>query len=226
MNETETAPSVSDVHPPYKARELADVITLRRQIMEAFEALAGDSNRISADMVAKWIGMKHGVTPSLHQLGNNFRILKNQGMIECSRSRGYSWWFRTARKYREEYPVKMLLPVPQALYFRVTELARAAKISRVKFMRNLIALGLQSLDPLRKAENYVDYLEEWQNSKAVRDAVAMAEAPLRAHEPTFVQPPAPRLPVDPAPTPALPVKAPPTAAVPADPPVPEEKPVE
>jgi hypothetical protein len=184
MSETEVAPTTSDVAPQYRARELEDVVTLRRRIMEAFDALqiSMNTNRISAEMVQRWIEMKYGESPTLHQLGNNFRILKNQGMLESNRSRGYSWWFRTPRRYKEEYPVKLLLPIPKAMHTRCTELARAANISRVKFVRNMIALGLQSLDPLKRAEDYVSYLDEWQHSKAVTDAVAAAEAPMKTEE--------------------------------------------
>jgi|GEM_PF-5115149 len=186
MSETEAAPVTSDIAPQYKARELEDVITLRRRIMEAFDALqiSMKTTRISAEMVQKCIEMKYGEAPSLHQLGNNFRILRNQGMLEMIRSRGYSWWSRTPRKYKEEFPIRMLLPLPKAMYERCTNLSKAAGMSRVKFVRNMVALGLQSLDPLKRAEDYVSYLEEWKNSAAVRGAVAAAEAPLKPAETT------------------------------------------
>lgn len=176
-----TIPTISDVDPKYKGRELDIVVDLRRRIMEAFDALAehSQSNRVSADMIQGWIAMKYGEKTSLHQLGNNLRILKIQGMLEETRVRGYRYWWRTSRKYKEEYPRKLLLPLPGAMYDRCTELAKAANLSRVKFVRNMVAIGLATLDPLRRAEDYVDFLEEWKNSKAVKDAVKNATKPTK-----------------------------------------------
>jgi hypothetical protein len=130
-----------------------DLVELRTQIIYAVEQLSPNHNRVSAEMMKKFVEMRTGETYTLSQIGNNLRILKKKGILSEKRIRGHRYWSVTGRRYdaKGDEIHRALIAFPKTMYDRISKFAALAGLSRTAFVTNMVGIGLESLEPLRES---------------------------------------------------------------------------
>jgi hypothetical protein len=128
-----------------------DLADLRKQLIEAVLQLEPQHrDRVSAEMIQKFVEMNTGEVHTLTRIGNNLRVLKKRGVLHDVRIRGHRYWRCTGRKYdsQEDAVHRALVAFPKSLHTRIVKYAKLAGLSRTAFVVNMVGIGLSSLEPM------------------------------------------------------------------------------
>lgn len=128
-----------------------DPFRIRKDIFTALKSFQRSKKvlYVSSYQLRDWFLERYTRVPSLHQIGNNLRILMRSGIVGKHRIQGYGYWCLTGKKHVEEALMPFLLRTPRSLHERCVKVSRARGISMNAFLCSLVESGVSRLERRR-----------------------------------------------------------------------------
>jgi len=127
------------------------LITLRVKILNVLDILEGEHEWVTSGMVMHVFEHRYGEDHSLSKVGNNLRILRENGVVTDHIKRGLRYWKKTGISYSPDIYVKRLVSFPKSIDDHIKSLSEKAGISKNAFIVNMVSSGVNRLSPLDKA---------------------------------------------------------------------------
>lgn len=99
--------------------------------MKAMEENWSTTDSILAKMQSD--GMVNSRT-TLEKVGNNLRVLKNEGVVADTKVDGRRCWSLTGKEYEANPPVRMVVAFPKKVHEAMSEAAAKRGVSRTNFV--------------------------------------------------------------------------------------------
>ncbi len=114
-----------------KTEELAK---LRNNIISTMKSMGKD--KVTADEVLSEMVNKKLVdsTMSLERIGNNLRVLKNEGCTSDEKVDNKRCWSLTGSEFKFEPPVRMVVAFPKKTHESLTKRASKESVSKTKYI--------------------------------------------------------------------------------------------
>ena len=78
------------------------------------------------------------------KIGNNLRVLKNEGIVSDTKLDGKRCWSLTGKKYDVDPPVRMVVAFPKSVHQAMSEAAAQKGSSRTNYVINAVKTALET----------------------------------------------------------------------------------
>lgn len=81
---------------------------------------------------------KIGNDVNLEHIGNNLRILKNQGIVADTKNNTRRLWKLTGLLYDVRPPIRMVIPIPKGVYDKISEMSHFNRVSKSSLIISIL----------------------------------------------------------------------------------------
>lgn len=117
-----------------KMKKEDKLVSFRRNIIETMKKMSEKwvtSDSIKSKMVFDGLEPK---SITLEQIGNNLRVLKNEGVVSDTKIDGRRCWSLTGHKFDDQPVVKMVVAFPKKIHEEMCDKAVSEGLSRTGFI--------------------------------------------------------------------------------------------
>ena len=122
-----------------------ELVTLRKNIVNTMKGL--DKKWVTSDDIRSRMvfdGLASEEDISLERVGNNLRILKNDGVVSDTQMEGRRSWSLTGNEFVGQPIVKVVVAFPKSVHDGIRTEALSAGLSRTAYIVQTVRDGLPS----------------------------------------------------------------------------------